>query len=182
MKRGTLGLLLSLFPALAMAGEPATTKPADLANHLRTAELLWPHNYLSGELWVDQGQNRDEIKKVLELLLPKVTDENRNTPILEVLSKTTSRAVIWIPALSDEQEKRMTRPYGEFIGDRDGKVTVFAVLKGMITSITEGGGPDAITVIGELPKNRDDHRPYLIYTAYVTKSYVAIVALPTDEG
>ena len=49
--------------------------------------------------------------------------------------------------------------------------------------MSEAGGPDSVSVIGPRDKADDGNprrHPYLIYMLYVTKEYIAIIALPAD--
>lgn len=47
--------------------------------------------------------------------------------------------------------------------------------------MSEAGGPRGISVVGHREGADDaDEHPYLIYSLYVTKGYMAIVALPAD--
>jgi hypothetical protein len=163
---------------------PPTTrpvKPVEWSRDLVKQTFLWPHNFLSGSHWEGQGLDHREITAVLEQRLPGVDKNNAERPAFEVVAEATNRRIVWIPAEAAEDRTRHLR-YWEAVGE-SGPTTVGELFLGLLTFISEAGGPRGVSVVGRRKGSDDadaDANPYLIYTLYVTKDYIAIVALPAD--
>jgi hypothetical protein len=162
---------------------PAPTRPPmDWSQRLVKQTFLWPHNFLSGSVWAGQGLDHLEIMKVLDQRLPSVDAENADKPVLDVIAKTTGRTVVLIPAPSEEQKGRLPT-YREALSAGGKPGTVGELFSGMLTMMSEAGGPDRVSMIGQRKPDNGAlllDRPYLIYTLYITREYIAIVALPAD--
>jgi hypothetical protein len=164
---------------------PATrpVRPTEWSRDLVKQTFLWPLNFLSGAHWEGQALEHREIIKVLEQKLPAVDKENADQPLFEVVAKVTNRRIVWIPAQSEEERGRQPT-YGEAISGEASRVTVGQLFGGLLTVMSEAGGPSGVSVIGRRKGVDDegpDDGPYLIYSLYVTKEYIAIVALPADR-
>src|SRR4051812_19436558 len=77
------------------AGQPApavtiTQLPAGLA----IAPILVPDTFAGSDLDVPSVQ---EVKRLLELPMPTVTDANRQTPVEQVIEQLSGRRLMWVP-------------------------------------------------------------------------------------
>ena len=146
--------------------------------------FVWPNNFLSGRPWEGQSMGRAELREVLDRRLPPVDAANGELPVLEVVSQIAGRRVVWVPAADESTVYRVT--YREMFGEAS-PPTVGQFLHGLTTTLSEFGGPRGISTVGRRPTTpgapgdaEERDRPYLIYTAYLTREYLAIVALPTE--
>lgn len=175
------------FKGQAFPDRPIATRPArvrDWSRDLVKQTFLWPHNFLSGSHWQGQGLDHREIISVLQLQLPEVTEENGEKPLFEVVATVTNRRIILIPAPSEEEKGPMPS-YREAMSREAKPATVGELFRGIVTVMSEAGGPRGVSVVGGRKGTNDEEaheEPYLIYSLYVTKEYIAIIALPADGG
>lgn len=173
-------------PATQPETRPATLPATRPDDHLLGQTFLWPYNFLTGRAWEAQGMTPAQIAAVLARRLPPVDAANGDQPAVEVLGRAAGRAVLWVPAPT-EKAPILPVTYRELVGDKP-PPTVGELLQGLTTGLSEFGGLNAVLQVGRQPRETDpldDHDIYdkacLIYAAYVTQQYIAIVALPADN-